>query len=247
MVHKIAIITAFLVISLSNSVYSQYFGNFSLAGGPSAGWSFNKVDDLNKELRNAGFPELSTSGFLTLGGGGFMDFPIGSKGFTFLRIGAMGTGFESKEKKQFNDTLNKAVTYNFGMGGISVDYVKQFGPVDISGGVLLTTGTLKIDLYQYGNDYGNYNSIFGELSGNSSTTNITRNYVNRFFAVQPQVGVGVFAAKFLYLRLMGGYTVASTGTWRVDNDVEVKNFPTGIKPGGFNLNFSANFGLFLRD
>lgn len=242
-------VVVFLIFSFFSVIYSQIgFPSFALAGGPLAGWQFNKTDDLNRELRNAGFPELSTNGLFILGGGGFIDIPINEKKQTYLRIGGLGFGFESNQKKQVNDTLSKAVNYNFGMGGISIEFVKSFvNKIDVSCGVFFSTGTLKIDLYQYGNDYGNYNSIFGELSSNGSTTNITRNYVNRFYAVQPQIGIGVLTTKFLYLRLIGGYQFATSGKWRVDNDIEVKNFPSGIKSSGFNISLSANFGIFFRD
>jgi hypothetical protein len=234
----------FFIFLASNISYSQMLPSLALSGGPTVGWYFNNVNDLNSELTGAGFPEVSKNGFLTLGGGGFIDIPL-KKGF--IRIGGMGTGYNTNVDKKINDSLTKAVNYSFGMGGVSVEYVKSFGIFDITFGALFTTGTLKLDLYQYGKDAGNYSTVFNEFSNNSSSQNITRNYKVRFYGAQPQIGFGLLLKKFVYLKLNAGYYAAALGKWKVDNDVEVNNFPTGIKPAGFNINLGVNFGLFFRD
>jgi hypothetical protein len=165
----------------------------------------------------------------------------------FLRIGGMGTGFETNEETKINDSLTKAVNYSFGMGGFSVEYVKDFGNFDVVFGALFTTGTLKLDLYQYGNDAGNFNTVFGGYANNSSSQNVTRNFKVRFYGAQPQIGFGLLIKKFVYLKLNAGYYFGAMGSWKVDNDIKVTNFPTGIKPNGFNINLGLNFGLFFRD
>lgn len=230
-----------------NTAFPQFFPNIAFFGGPVTGWHFNNVDDLNKELKLAGFPELSTSGFLTLGGAGYLDLPLGKKGREFIRFGGLGIGFGSKKELKSNDTLTKAVDYNFGIGGLSVEYVRCFGIFDIYAGALFSTGTLKLDLYQYGSNYGNYRGIMGEFQNISSSGYITRNFSMRFYGVHPQIGVGVLIKKFIYLKLTGGYLFSTKGTWKVDNNVEVKDFPSGVKPGGLTINLGLNFGLFIRD
>ncbi len=249
MVRKIAFILFFQGIFAGNYAYSQVsIPNIALSGGPTAGWYFNNTNDLNTELKNSGFPQLSTGGFFTLGGNGFIDIGWGKNSGAFLRIGGMGVGFSSHQEAQVNDTLSKAVTYNFGMGGLTLEYVKSLSPVfDITFGALFATGTLKIDLFQYGKSYGNYNGIFGELENNSSSSDITRNYHVRFYSVKPQIGIGILLKKAIYLRLQAGYNIAAMGNWKVDNDVVVTNFPTTIKPNGFEINLGLNFGLFFRD
>lgn len=224
--------------------YSQFFFTFAVSGGPVAGWHFNKVDQLNSELTKAGFPEVSKNGFFTLGGEGFIDVPI-KKGF--LRIGGMGIGFNTNLSNAVNDSLTKAVNYSFGMGGVSVEYVKPLHNFDIIFGALFSTGTLKLDLYQYGKNYGNYNSIFGDFSSNSSSQNITRNFKVRLYSIQPQVGIALLVKKFLYFKLTAGYLFNMNGTWKVDNDISVTNFPTGIKADGFTINLGINAGIFFRD
>ena len=245
MMHK-NIISKLLIITFltANISYSQMLPSLAISGGPTAGWFFNDVKDLNAELTKAGFPEISENGFLTLGGGGFIDIPLQSG---YLRIGGLGTGFNTTLDKKVNDSLSKAVNYSFGMGGISLGYVKSFGIFDITIGALFTTGTLKLNLYQYGADAGNYSSVFNGFSNNSASANVTRNYKVRFFGSQPQVGFGLLLRKFFYLKLNAGYYFGAMGTWKVDNDVDVTNFPSGVKPNGFNISLGLNFGLFFRD
>lgn len=234
----------FITILSANFSNAQMLPSLALSGGPSAGWYFINVNDLNAELTKAGFPELSKDGFFTLGGGGFIDLPMNDD---FLRIGGMGTGFETNKEHKVNDSLTKSVTYNFGMAGLSVEYVKDFGNFDIFFGALFTTGTLKLDLYQYGKDAGNYNSIFGVYTNDSSSVNVTHNFKVRFFGAQPQLGIGLLVKKFFYLKLSAGYYFGALGSWKVDNDIKVTDFPEDVKPNGFNISLGLNFGLFFRD
>ncbi len=224
---------------------SQFLPSLALAGGMTAGWHFNPVKNLNTELKNAGFPVMPEGGFLTLGGGGFIDLPVKNH---FLRFGGFGNGFTSKQTKQYNDTLKKDANYSMGQGGLSIEYIIPLGKVvDISFGTQLSTGTLKLELYQYGKDYGNYSTIFGELSSNGSSSNLSRVFKSRFYTVQPQVGVGFLLRKFMYLKIDCGYQLGTQNTWRVDNDTEVKNFPTGIEPKGLVVNLGFSFGLFIKE
>jgi|GEM_PF-503859 len=240
---KIALFVFVILIS-GKTIQSQMLPSLALAGGPSIGWHFNPTDDLNNSLKNAGFPEISKNGFMTLGGGGFIDLPLKKN---FLRFGGLGVGFNSSQTAKVNDTLTKTVNYGFGMGGMSAEFVKVMGKVDLTFGVLITTGTLRIDLYQYGSSYGNYNSIFGEFTNNSSSGAITRNFKMRFYSVRPQIGIGVLVTRFAYLKLDAGYMLTAQGNWKVDDDVTVTNFPSAIKANGFMLNLGVNFGLFFRD
>ena len=238
-----AVILVFCGFTLNS--HAQLLPSFAFAGGVTAGWHFNPVKNLNTELKNAGFTEFSESGFFTTGGGGFIDLPMKSN---FLRIGGFGNGFSSRITKQVNDTLKKDANYSLGQGGFSLEYIMPLGSViDISFGSKFSTGTLKLELYKYGNDLGNYTNSFNEFQSNGSTGNIARTYKSRFYTVQPQVGIGIMLRKFMYLKIDCGYQIGAQNTWRVDNDVEVTNFPSGIEAKGLVLNVGLNFGLFIRD
>ncbi|MCC7159258.1 MAG: hypothetical protein IT281_06950 [Ignavibacteria bacterium] len=238
-------VTLFVFFSFLGSTYGQLLPSFAIAGGPTAGWHFNPVKDLNLQLKNAGFPEMSESGFLTLGGGGFIDLPMKSN---FLRIGMFGSGFTSKQTRAVNDSLTKAANYSMGLGGFSLEYVLPLSKVfDISFGSQFSTGLLKLELYQYGKDLGNYSGTYLQFQNASSSSDISRVYKSRFFTAQPQIGVGIMLRKFMYLKIDCGYQIGIQNTWRVDNDVEVKDFPKGIEAKGLVVKLGLNFGLFIRD
>jgi hypothetical protein len=184
-------------------------------------------------------------GFFTMGGGGFIDLPMHKT--NFIRISGFGNGFTSKQSRSVNDTLKKDANYSMGQGGIGLEYIFPLGTfVDITMGALFTTGTLQLELFQYGNDYGNYNTIFGEYTSNGSSTNLSRTFKSRFYSIQPQVGIGLMLRKFLYLKFDAGYQISTQNAWRVDNDVEVQGFPETIKSNGFFINAGLNFGIFFR-
>ncbi len=237
------IILLTLLLGVKHS-YAQILPSLAISGGPVAGWHFMKTNDLNTELNKAGFPEVSDNGFFTLGGGGFIDLPVKKN---FIRIGGFGMGFGTNLSRNVNDTLSKAVTYSYGMGGISIEFVKPIHNFDITFGAQFSTGVLKLDLYQYGSSYGDWNNIFGETGSNSSSGNITRNFKVRFYSVQPQIGFGLLLKKFIYIKLNAGYLLSANSTWKVDNDVDAKNVPSGIKTDGFNISLGVNAGLFFRE
>jgi hypothetical protein len=242
--HTRIVIVFILFLVLNTSVKSQFFPSFGIAGGPTVGWFFNDVKELNSQLQLGGFPELSDGGYLTLGGGGFIDMQVGKN---YLRIGGFGTGFETNKDKKYNDTTTKAVNYSLGIGGIDLEFAKPFGKfIDIHIGAQIATGRLILELYQYGSSYGNYNTIFGELQSNGSSTNLSRVFKNRFYSVQPLIGIGFLIKTAIYLKLDAGYHFAAMGDWKVDNDVKVDNFPDGITSKGFTLNLGINFGIFTR-
>lgn len=181
----------------------------------------------------------------TFGGGGFIDLPNKSN---FIRIGGFGNGFSSKLTKQVNDTLTKASNYSLGQGGISLEYVIPISKIfDISFGSQFSTGTLSLELYQYGKGSGNYGTIFGELQSNGTSSNLSRVFKSRFYTVQPQLGIGILLRKFMYLKIDCGYQLGAQSTWRVDNNTEVTGFPKGIEAKGLVVNVGLNFGLFIRE
>ncbi|MBK8981415.1 MAG: hypothetical protein IPM38_03595 [Ignavibacteria bacterium] len=230
---------------ISNIAYPQFFPRFSLAGGPTVGWQYQNVDDLNAQMVSIGVPEFPKDGFLTLGGGGFIELPI--KGIDWLRIGGSGTGFTYERNITDQNNLSKTVIYSFGAGGVSFDYVKTLGKTfDLTFGAFLSTGNLTIQIYQNTTDFGNWNNIFGEVGSGASSNNISRKLTKRFYSAQPQIGIGFFVTKYLYAKLNTGYLFSVSNDWKVDNDIPVTNAPEGIKADGFNINFGLNFGLFTK-
>ncbi len=235
-------IAAFVLI-FSSSSNAQFFPRFSIAGGPTIGWHTNNTDDLNVALRQVGIPELE-KGFLTLGGGGFVDLPF--KGVDKFRVGGFGNGF-STSKSATIDGLKKTAEYSYGEGGIQIDYrISPSKAIDLTFGMQFASGSLEIELYQSEPTFGNWTNIVNELSGTGSSQNISRNLSTHFYSIQPQVGIGVFLTSLIYARLNAGYEFGFNGDWKVDDDVTVSGIPSGIKADGMNVTFGLNFGLFSK-
>lgn len=240
---KIISVTIFLFL-IQNISYSQLFPRFSIAGGPTIGWFWNNTDDINAQLKDIGIPGISKDGFLTLGGGGFIDLPL--KSIRWLRVGGSGEGFTT-QTQIITDSVTRTAYYHYGSGGISLDYVKTFGKsVELTLGAYLATGKLTIDLYQNTSSFGNWGSIFNEFNGTSASENIAHKLSVRFYSVRPQIGLGVFLTPFLYAKLNAGYQFSVNNNWYADDDIEVSNAPSGIKADGFIVNFGLNVGLFSK-
>lgn len=239
---KIAVLILSLFFLMDDS-RAQMFPRFSIAGGPTIGWHTNNTDDLNNALRQIGIPEME-KGFLTFGGGGFVDLPF--KGVDRIRVGGFGNGF-SATKTATVDGLKKTAEYSYGEGGIQIDYrVSPAKILDFTFGVQLATGTLEIELYQSEPGFGNWTNIINELTGTNSSQNISRNLSTRFYSVQPQAGIGLFLTSLIYAKLNVGYEFGFNNDWEVDDDITATNVPDGIKADGVNINLGLNFGLFSK-
>jgi hypothetical protein len=201
-----------------------------------------KIENLNLSLKANGFPEVKKQQ-LVMGGQGFFDISL-DEFEAYLRFTGFGNGFTNHETRKENDTVTKSVKFNMGMGGLSAEIVKPLtSAIDVTFGLQFSIGSLNLDLYQYDNSHGSWMRF--DEDGTSS--NITRNYKVPFYSAQPQLGAGLLIAKFIYLKLTAGYMFSAQGTWTVDDDIDVRNMPSGIKADGLNFNFEANFGLFFRD
>ena len=242
---RFKIISAVIAILLIQNVsYSQVFPKFSIAGGPTIGWFWNNTDDLNTQLNAIGIPSVSKDGFLLLGGGGFVDLPL--KNVRWLRLGGSGEGFSTSTQMITGD-VTRTVYYDYGSGGFSAEYVKNFGKtVELTLGAYLSTGLLTIQMYQNNSSFGNWNNIFGQYGGDSTTQNFSNKLSVRFYSVRPKIGLGVFLTSYMYAKLDAGYQFSAQNNWTVDDDIPVTNAPTGIKADGFVVNFGLNFGLFSK-
>lgn len=236
-----------LLLLFQNVSYSQLFPRFSIAGGPTVGWFWNKTDDLNTQLSSVGLPGISKDGFLILGGGGFIDLPL--KNIRWLRVGGSGEGFTT-QTQTINTETNVTTTakYHYGSGGISLDYVKSFGKsVELTLGAYIATGKLTIDLYQNDNNSpAGWNNIFLQYSGTTAVQNFSNKLSVRFYSARPQIGLGLFLSSYLYAKLNAGYQFSANNDWYADDDVPLSGVPSGIKADGMIVNFGLYFGIFTK-
>lgn len=239
---KIFLLAGLVFIISTNYSFSQGSGIFSISGGPIFGWQIPQIDDLNSELKKIGFPEISTSGQFVVGGGGFIDVPV-VKG---LKIGGLGLGYSTDLTSESQNTI-KAVSMEYSMGGISVEYIRRISKkFDYSFGSIIGIGSLGFSISKYPIEYQNWNlGNFGiDTVGNNNVLN--KDYSKTLYIFQPQLGFGFQAANFLYLKLNAGYVFTLSGDWKIDEILEVSNVPSGIKADGFTFSLGINVGLFVN-
>jgi len=239
---RIFLVTISLVLFFTVQSYSQNINIFSISGGPILGWHIPQIDELNSELKNVGYPELESSGYLLTGGGGYIDIPV-IKG---LRLGGLGMGF-STDKTYETDNVIKGISMQYSMGGISIEYVNSISrSFDYSLGGIIGIGSFGFKISKYPKDYQNWN--LGNFGIDTTVNNnvLNKDFSKSLFIFQPQVSLGFQALKFLYLKLNAGYMLALAGDWKIDDIVIVKNVPSGIKADGFTFSLAVNVGLFVK-
>jgi hypothetical protein len=236
---KKLILIAISLFFISNISSAQFFNKFSLFGGPMIGWQVPQVTDLNNEMKKIGIPEFSSGGYLTLGGGGYIDVPVVSG----LRIGAFGTGF-TEDKVSSPSTVTtpiKTAKFSLKYAAISIEYTRKLSKsFDYTIGGNLGIGTTKLALSQFNANSSSWNVINDTLLSDSHT-NV---YTTTTYTLNPQVGIGYNVTKFMYLKLNAGYMLTIKGDWKLNDVLTVTNVPSGIKADGFNFNLGINFGLF---
>lgn len=237
---KIIFIFVFVFVVMSNYSFSQGSGAFSISGGPIFGWNIPQINDLNSELKKIGYPQISTAGQFVVGGAGYMEIPVNFG----LKIGGMGMGFSTDISSESQNTI-QAVSLKYTMGGISVEYVKKISKkFDYTLGSIIGIGSFGFKIHKYPKDYQYWNiSNFGiDTAGNNNV--LTNDYSKTLYIFQPQIGIGYQLTNFLYLKLNAGYMLTFSDEWKINEILEVKNVPSGIKADGFSFLLGLNFGLF---
>ncbi|HEX2788444.1 MAG TPA: hypothetical protein VHP32_11135 [Ignavibacteria bacterium] len=237
------IIAIVLFLFLCGSANAQFINKFSIYGGVISGWHIPKVDELNVELRKAGLPDLPTSGYFILGGGGAMDVPK----VNWLRVGGFGASLSKTVKTVTPDNITKQVVYQMGMGGLSLEYIKPLSKrIDFTAGANLTTGELTLKIYQHNPNFGSFTTLWNEFVNSSSTQNFSQTINQRFYSVQPKVGFGFLLTDLLYTKINAGYMFTANDGWVAENGADVTGVPSGIKADGFTFDLSLNVGLFFK-
>lgn len=228
------------MVSITNA---QIFNKFSIAIGPVFGLNYPSVTDLNSEMKKIGIPEFPTGGFFSTGIGGFIDIPV-IKG---LRIGGTGYGYSYDRSVPTINSTTKIVQYSYSGGGITIEYAKKISDsFDYTLGAVLGLGSLSLNISQFSNDLRNWNIIQISPDSVSSSKYTTSKFKTKVYSLTPQAGIGFQAASFLYFKLNGGYMLSAQSTWKLEDELEVSNVPSGIKADGFMFNFGVYVGLFVK-
>lgn len=161
-------------------------------GGALGGWMFLDNAELNTALNDAGYAPLP-DGLLLKGGGG------GGGLLRGFRFGGYGAGGEV-----YSASGGKRAMLSVGYGGFWLSYgLASEASYDLSVGLLIGGGgaTLKLTDHQP--------EDFEDAIGRPANTVLDRG----FFALRPDVNVGVPVLPWLSLNVSGGYLVTLGDDW----------------------------------
>ncbi len=239
---RILFVIVLLYVFCIKFSFAQDFTKFSISGGPIIGWYVPSMEDLNKELNKLGIPEMSKSGFLNVGGGGFLIIP----GLSKFRLGGIGYGFSSETSAEFQNTI-KTAKFSYSGAAISLEYFEKISKkFDVSFGGLIGYGTLGLNIAKYPKDYKNWNITPFVNDSLLSNQILINDYTKKILTLQPQISIGYDMLKFLYLKVSAGYCFSLSGKWKLNNALEVNNIPSGIKADGFSFTLGIQAGLFVK-
>ncbi len=201
-------------------------------------WYIPNLAPVNVELKSIGMPELSTSGFYSSGGAGFIYLGF----IKFLRVGGMGYG-GSVSSSQTVDGLNREVVYSLGGGGITIEYTLPIiKDIALSVGAIIGAGTLKIQLYENSGNF-TWQGTWEEFASDESTS-FSRTLENSYWMFTPTVNLDFPLNRFILIRLGVGYQLAFNDDWTADNEQELKNVPSDLNANAFFIQSGLFIGFF---
>jgi hypothetical protein len=235
----ILIVLIFSTTSVISQQQKKYFdAPFGGGIGYVPAWYFPNVDPINAELQKIGMPDLSTSGFFSSGGAGFIYI-----GFVkFLRIGGMGYGGSMSTSAVING-FNKEVVYSLGGGGITVEYTLPFvKDIGLSVGAIIGAGNLEIQMFSNAGNFSWQNSW--EELGSDSTSTFSRTLKNSYWMFTPTLNLDVPINRFILIRLGAGYQISFNDDWTADNDKELRGVPSDLNANTFFVQSGIFIGFF---
>ncbi len=234
----LAIVINFTAITFPQQQKKYFDAPFGGGIGYVPAWYIPNFDPVNVELKSIGKPELSTSGFYSSGGAGFIYIGF----IKFLRIGGMGYG-GSVTTSQIVDGVNREVVYNLGGGGVTIEYtIPIIKDIALSVGATVGAGTLKIQLYRNSGSF----TWAGSWEDFNSETNssFSRTLENSYWIFTPTINLDFPLNRFILIRLGTGYQLAFNDNWTADNGKELKNVPSDLNVNAFFIQSGLFIGFF---
>lgn len=228
----------FMMIMFSFLVYAQrddkYFdAPFGGGGGYLGGWIMPDMGALNSQLKLTGYPELSTSGIYTSGGGGFAYIGV----LPYLRIGGMGFAGSTSEKIDVGNAGSNEAFYSIGGGGVTIEYTMPFiKKVGVSLGAIIGGGGFTIDLYKNRGEV-NWNDL-----QNSNMNKLTLD--NSYWFFTPTLNFDIPVYRFINFRAGVSYQIPFAEDWEVDDGVELRNAPSDVNGKALYIQAGLYIGLF---
>ena len=233
----------FVLIIYTTSIFPQqqrkYFdAPFGGGIGYVPAWYLPNVDPINIELQNIGVPNLSTGGFYSSGGAGFIYVGF----IKFLRLGGMGYGGSFSTSEVING-LNKEVMYHLSGGGLTIEYTLPFiKDMGLSVGAIIGAGSLEIQMFSNTGSFS-WQNTWNEF-GSDSTDSFNRTLNNSFWMFTPTLNLDVPLNRFVIVRLGVGYQIAFNEDWTADNDQSLNGVPSDLTANTFFIQSGIFIGFF---
>ncbi|MFO7447680.1 MAG: hypothetical protein R6W90_15045 [Ignavibacteriaceae bacterium] len=236
------ILTLFLLLSsivLPQQQEARFFdAPFGGGGGYVPGWYMPDLKPINAELKSFGFPELSTGGFYTSGGAGFIYI-----GFVpGLRIGGMGFSGSTSESESAGGRLSEESIYSLGGGGLTVEYTLPFlRNIGFSLGAVIGGGSLKLEQYQTVDSY-DWDAVWSLLD---DSPGFNRTINNNFWFFTPTLNIDIpIYSRFVIFRVGAGYQLTFGDDWTIYNDKTLNNVPSDVSGNSFFIQSGIFIGFF---
>jgi hypothetical protein len=234
----LAIVIIFTALNFPQQQKKYFDAPFGGGIGYVPAWYIPNLAPVNIELKSIGMPELSTSGFYSSGGAGFIYLGF----IKFLRVGGMGYG-GSVTSTQTDDGVNREVVYSLGGGGITIEYtIPIIKDIALSIGAIIGAGTLKIQLYKNSGNF-TWQGTWEEFASDESTS-FSRTLENSYWMFTPTVNLDFPLNRFILIRLGVGYQLAFNDDWTADNEQELKNVPSDLNANAFFIQSGLFIGFF---
>ncbi|MFA7420490.1 MAG: hypothetical protein WCZ90_12465 [Melioribacteraceae bacterium] len=242
----------FLLLLLSCTRYFAQEGEdvgwvarFGAAGGISPSYVFPNLDALNAQIKTFGIPELSNGMFL-FGGGGYAYIMIVDN----VRIGGIGlSGTQSTSGKVYGAGFvgwNHEVKYNYGFGGLTIEYTLPFVKnVALSIGSIIGGGSQSIEIFENQDSY-KWGDVWPEpgIADKIKLLGVNTNIKNNFFTFTPTLNLDVPINRFIALRVGAGYVMNFSSDWKINNDQNIVGVPKDLSSNNFFIQTGIYFGFF---
>jgi hypothetical protein len=217
-----------------------WVARFGIAGGFNPAYVFPNLDAVNAQAKKMGLKELSSSGLMLWGGGGYAYIMIVDN----LRLGGIGLSGSSKTSGN-SGGLNRELDYGIGLGGVTAEYTLPFIKyVAVSVGTIVGVGSQSIEKFENWGDFTWDNAFPQPPISSLATPGSYSKMTNTFFTVVPTLNVDVPINRFVALRVGGGYIINFNDKWKVNNGRDISDVPTSLTENNFFIQTGIYFGFF---
>ncbi|MGE5399854.1 MAG: hypothetical protein ACM3S2_05600 [Ignavibacteriales bacterium] len=239
--NKVLVLSALLLLSvpLLGQEETAWDAKFAAGGGFTPGWIVPDYSGINENIESFGLPKFSSSGFFATGGTGYISIAI----IKNIRIGGMGLGGSVSNSTAFGG-LRREAKYSVAMGGVTIEYTLPFiRSVAVSIGTIIGGGSNSIEYYE---NMGaeTWGDIWSTDPPRANITTVNRKIYNDYFLISPTLNVDIPFYRFLAFRIGGGYNIALSNNWKIDNGQDVINVPSNVSSNSYFIQAGIFIGFF---